>query len=68
MIIRWRVGLSILCLLLILSGCGAKETVEGYQTITPVLVGNSDEFASVEEIAEEGTEVTIGDKLIKVNA
>lgn len=35
MIIRWRVGLSILCLLLILSGCGAKETVEGYQTITP---------------------------------
>ena len=41
---------------------------KGYQTITPVLVGNSDEFASVEELAEEGTEVTIGDKLIKVNA
>lgn len=41
---------------------------KGYQTITPVLVGNSDEFSSVEELAEEGTEVTIGDKLIKVNA
>lgn len=41
---------------------------KGYQTITPVLVGNSDEFASVEELAEEGTAVTIGDKLIKVNA
>ena len=41
---------------------------KGYQTITPVLVGNSDEFASVEELAEEGTEVTIGDKLINVNA
>lgn len=41
---------------------------KGYQTITPVLVGNSDEFASVEELAEEGTEVTIGDELIKVNA
>ena len=41
---------------------------KGYQTITPVLVGNSDEFTSVEELAEEGTEVTIGDKLIKVNA
>ena len=35
MTIRWRVGLSVFCLLLILSGCGAQETAQGYQSITP---------------------------------
>lgn len=39
---------------------------KGYQTVTPVLVSNSDDFASVEPLAEEGSEVSIGDKLIKV--
>lgn len=39
---------------------------KGYQTVTPVLVGNSDDFSAVEQLAAEGAQVSIGDELIKV--
>lgn len=41
---------------------------KGYKTITPVLVGNSDDYASVEPMAEEGCDITMGEKLLKVMA
>jgi PTS system beta-glucosides-specific IIC component len=37
---------------------------EGYDVITPVLVSNTDAFASVEGFA--GKEVNLGDAIIKV--
>lgn len=39
---------------------------KGYQTVTPVLVGNSDDFSALEQLAAEGAQVSIGDELIKV--
>ena len=39
---------------------------KGYQTVTPVLVSNSDDFSAVEQLAAEGAQVSIGDDLIKV--